>query len=372
MTADYCNWFLENYTKYRYVGKEAINIKKKIKRFGERKIKPNPREMFELYNSFCEQYKSDIFVRKTKKAPGIFATKGSYYLIFDYMGSRVPFAYISNRFRISDKNISEIVGVERDKKIKYYTDVLKYHSINIESSEDLLDVIENDKKQFVGFKTELGFFANSLVLLLLLVFIWAFSGFRNQLNLETSGVFGLSLGILGLIILNIVLYFLVGVKNNIYTMNIKTLKEMYKMEDSIKKNIKKLSMHSFKSYCMDIKENKRIKNYLIEPNYLLELNYYNNHVERLKYASTEKISSARPLFIVGLFATNFLLATMSTTVWAGLLNEDVSILNWILSMSVPLLLTIIPAIFSKKVRYIVFLISMISTLLVTFLFTLLF
>ena len=165
MTKKYFTWFLQNYDNYEYFGDEAMSIKRRLKRMSERTIAPSPQEAIEIYVSFFKLYNDDPYSEKSKYIDGIRAKKTEYCLMFrEPDNTPVSFAYKKELCGgVTEGELKEVLDAEKDRKIKYYTDMLDYHAKVMDNTKNVIDDVTESVRPHATDLTTVAFIFMAIV-----------------------------------------------------------------------------------------------------------------------------------------------------------------------------------------------------------------
>lgn len=299
MTKDYFMWFLKHYREYEYFGEEALSIKRRLARMSERTIPPSPQESIEIYVAFYKHYNGDIFSSKSKYIDGIRAKKADFYIMFRSQDNTpIPLAYMAEHGAVAEGDIKDAIIAERDRKTKYYSDIIEYHSGVMDTTERLIDDIYDRYRPHATDTTTAGFFFCAILFTAILACLFI-PEMQTMLGFEKAMIRYVAQGICGaLLLLFTVLGFVAGKKYS-YFANSRAI--MYQMEDfkkRIQKNISKLRKYDSQQVRKAMRSSKPAKPIIKDTDYNIELRYFGTSLELIKLRLEESSSFAKVLFYI--------------------------------------------------------------------------
>ena len=359
MTKKYFTWFLQNYDNYEFYGDEAMSIKRRLKRMSERTIAPSPQEAIEIYVSFFKLYNDDPYSEKSKYIDGIRAKKTEYCLMFrEPDNTPVSFAYKKELCGgVTEGELKDVLDAEKDRKIKYYTDMLDYHAKVMDNTKNVIDDVTESVRPHATDLTTVFFifmaivFGGLAVSIFLVQTVGDFFGFVTKdggsIKLSIHGY--VALGVCAaMFILYIALSCIAG-KKYAYYANSNLI--MYRMEDfekRIQKNITKLRKNDTQNIRLCLRNGKKIKPLIIDTDYNRELRYFGTSLELIKMQLEQKPKAVKVLFYFVMVFTVFATCFLAFNPLVDALNKkvDLEYLGYIFA-AIP---TIITALIGLKLK----------------------
>lgn len=352
MTKKYFTWFLQNYDNYEFYGDEAMSIKRRLKRMSERTIAPSPQEAIEIYVSFFKLYNDDPYSEKSKYIDGIRAKKTEYCLMFrEPDNTPVSFAYKKELCGgVTEGELKDVLDAEKDRKIKYYTDMLDYHAKVMDNTKNVIDDVTESVRPHATDVTTVFFifmaivFGGLAVSLFLVPTVGDFFGLKEK-NIHLYVALGVCAA---MFILYIALSCIAG-KKYAYYANSNLI--MYRMEDfekRIQKNITKLRKNDTQNIRLCLRNGKKIKPLIIDTDYNRELRYFGTSLELIKMQLEQKPKAVKVLFYFVMVFTVFATCFLAFNPLVDALNKkvDLEYLGYIFA-AVP---TIITALIGLKLK----------------------
>lgn len=352
MTKKYFTWFLQNYDNYEFYGDEAMSIKRRLKRMSERTIAPSPQEAIEIYVSFFKLYNDDPYSEKSKYIDGIRAKKTDYCLMFrEPDNTPVSFAYKKELCGgVTEGELKDVLDAEKDRKIKYYTDMLDYHAKVMDNTKNVIDDVTESVKPHATDLTTVFFiimaiiFGGLAVSLFIVPSVSEFFGFKEK-NIHTY----VALGVCGAMFILYVALSCIAGKKYAYYSNSNLI--MYRMEDfekRIQKNITKLRKNDTQNIRLCLRNGKKIKPLIIDTDYNRELRYFGTSLELIKMQLEQKPKAVKVLFYFVMVFTVFATCLLAFNPLVENLNKtvDLEYLSYIFA-AVP---TIITALIGLKLK----------------------
>ena len=352
MTKKYFTWFLQNYDNYEFYGDEAMSIKRRLKRMSERTIAPSPQEAIEIYVSFFKLYNDDPYSEKSKYIDGIRAKKTEYCLMFrEPDNTPVSFAYKKELCGgVTEGELKDVLDAEKDRKIKYYTDMLDYHAKVMDNTKNVIDDVTESVRPHATDVTTVFFiimaiiFGGLAVSLFLVQSVKDFFGFEDK-NIHTY----IALGVCGaMFILYIALSCIAGKKYAYYSNSNLIMYRMEDFEKRIQKNITKLRKNDTQNIRLCLRNGKKIKPLIVDTDYNRELRYFGTSLELIKMQLEQKPKAVKVLFYFVMVLTVFATCLLAFNPLVGYLNKtvDLEYLSYIFA-AVP---TIITALVGLKLK----------------------
>ena len=356
MTKKYFTWFLQNYDNYEYFGDEAMSIKRRLKRMSERTIAPSPQEAIEIYVSFFKLYNDDPYSAKSKFIDGIRAKKTDYCLMFrEPDNTPVSFAYKKELCGgVTEGELKDVLDAEKDRKIKYYSDMLDYHAKVMDNTKNVIDDVTDSVRPHATDLTTVAFVIFAIIFLgiaVSLLFVPAvadFFGFKNE-----DGKYGIhtfvALGLCGaLAILFIALACIAGKKYAYYSNSNLIMYRMEDFEKRIEKNITKLRKTDSQNIRLCLRNGKKIKPLIVDTDYNRELRYFGTSLELIKLQLEQKPKAVKVLYYVVMVFAVYVSCFLAFNPLVNVLNKtvDLDYLGYIFA-AIP---TIIAALVGVKLK----------------------
>ena len=359
MTKKYFTWFLQNYDNYEYFGDEAMSIKRRLKRMSERTIAPSPQEAIEIYVSFFKLYNDDPYSAKSKFIDGIRAKKTDYCLMFrEPDNTPVSFAYKKELCGgVTEGELKDVLDAEKDRKIKYYSDMLDYHAKVMDNTKNVIDDVTDSVRPHATDLTTVAFiifaiiFIGIAVSLLFVPAVAEFFGF--SINTESGTKYGIhtfvALGLCGaLAILFIALACIAGKKYAYYSNSNLIMYRMEDFEKRIEKNITKLRKTDSQNIRLCLRNGKKIKPLIVDTDYNRELRYFGTSLELIKLQLEQKPKAVKVLYYVVMVFAVYVSCFLAFNPLVNVLNKmvDLDYLGYIFA-AIP---TIIAALVGVKLK----------------------
>ena len=361
MTKKYFTWFLQNYDNYEYFGDEAISIRRRLKRMSERTIAPSPQEAIEIYVSFFKHYNDDPFSEKSKYIDGIRAKKTEYCLMFrEPDNTPVSFAYKKELCGgVTEGELKEVLDAEKERKIKYYTDMLDYHANVMDNTKNVIDDVTDSVAPhatdlttvvFILFAILFGGLAFSLYFVPM---VGKFFGMIPENGSKTETRLFVGLGVCGvLFILYIALSCIAGKKYAYYSNSNLIMYRMEDFEKRIEKNITKLRKNDSQNIRLCLRNGKKIKPLIVDTDYNRELRYFGTSLELIKLQLEQEPKAVKSLYYVIMVITTYAAGLLAFYPLLDTLNKttDIDYLLYIFA-AIPTLVFVIAGLKLKnKVR----------------------
>ena len=353
MTKKYFTWFLQNYDNYEYFGDEAMSIKRRLKRMSERTIAPSPQEAIEIYVSFFKLYNDDPYSAKSKFIDGIRAKKTDYCLMFrEPDNTPVSFAYKKELCGgVTEGELKDVLDAEKDRKIKYYSDMLDYHAKVMDNTKNVIDDVTDSVRPHATDLTTVAFIIFAIIFIgiaVSLLFVPAVADFFGfSINTESGTKYGIhtfvALGLCGaLAILFIALACIAGKKYAYYSNSNLIMYRMEDFEKRIEKNITKLRKTDSQNIRLCLRNGKKIKPYN------RELRYFGTSLELIKLQLEQKPKAVKVLYYVVMVFAVYVSCFLAFNPLVNVLNKtvDLDYLGYIFA-AIP---TIIAALVGVKLK----------------------
>lgn len=363
MTKKYFTWFLQNYDNYEYFGDEAMSIKRRLKRMSERTIAPSPQEAIEIYVSFFKLYNDDPYSEKSKFIDGIRAKKTEYCLMFrEPDNTPVSFAYKKELCGgVTEGELKDVLDAEKDRKIKYYTDMLDYHAKVMDNTKNVIDDVTESVRPHATDLTTVAFiimaiiFGGLAVSLFLIPSVGKFFGFiseedgKNVFSIHCYVALGLCAA---LFILYVALSCIAGKKYAYYSNSNLIMYRMEDFEKRIQKNITKLRKSDSQNIRLCLRNGKRIKPLIVDTDYNRELRYFGTSLELIKLQLEQKPKAVKVLFYFVMIFSVFVSCFLAFNPLVGYLNKtvDLEYLGYIFSAVPTVIVALIGLKLKNKVR----------------------
>ena len=361
MTKKYFTWFLQNYDNYEYFGDEAISIRRRLKRMSERTISPSPQEAIEIYVSFFKHYNDDPFSEKSKYIDGIRAKKTEYCLMFrEPDNTPVSFAYKKELCGgVTEGELKEVLDAEKERKIKYYTDMLDYHANVMDNTKNVIDDVTDSVAPHATDLTTVVFILFAILfgaLAFSLYFVPTVGKFfglvpENGSKAETRLFVGLGVCV-ALFILYIALSCIAGKKYAYYSNSNLIMYRMEDFEKRIEKNITKLRKNDSQNIRLCLRNGKKIKPLIVDTDYNRELRYFGTSLELIKLQLEQEPKAVKSLYYVIMVITTYAAGLLAFYPLLDKLNKttDIDYLLYIFAAIPTLVFTIAGLKLKNKVR----------------------
>lgn len=359
MTKKYFTWFLQNYDNYEYFGDEAMSIKRRLKRMSERTIAPSPQEAIEIYVSFFKLYNDDPYSAKSKFIDGIRAKKTDYCLMFrEPDNTPVSFAYKKELCGgVTEGELKDVLDAEKDRKIKYYSDMLDYHAKVMDNTKNVIDDVTDSVRPHATDLTTVAFIIFAIIFIgiaVSLLFVPAVADFLGfSINTESGTKYGIhtfvALGLCGaLAILFIALACIAGKKYAYYSNSNLIMYRMEDFEKRIEKNITKLRKTDSQNIRLCLRNGKKIKPLIVDTDYNRELRYFGTSLELIKLQLEQKPKAVKVLYYVVMAFAVYVSCFLAFNPLVNVLNKtvDLDYLGYIFA-AIP---TIIAALVGVKLK----------------------
>ncbi len=359
MTKKYFTWFLQNYDNYEYFGDEAMSIKRRLKRMSERTIAPSPQEAIEIYVSFFKLYNDDPYSAKSKFIDGIRAKKTDYCLMFrEPDNTPVSFAYKKELCGgVTEGELKDVLDAEKDRKIKYYSDMLDYHAKVMDNTKNVIDDVTDSVRPHATDLTTVAFIIFAIIFIgiaVSLLFVPAVADFFGfSINTESGTKYGIhtfvALGLCGaLAILFIALACIAGKKYAYYSNSNLIMYRMEDFEKRIEKNITKLRKTDSQNIRLCLRNGKKIKPLIVDTDYNRELRYFGTSLELIKLQLEQKPKAVKVLYYVVMAFAVYVSCFLAFNPLVNVLNKtvDLDYLGYIFA-AIP---TIIAALVGVKLK----------------------
>lgn len=359
MTKKYFTWFLQNYDNYEYFGDEAMSIKRRLKRMSERTIAPSPQEAIEIYVSFFKLYNDDPYSAKSKFIDGIRAKKTDYCLMFrEPDNTPVSFAYKKELCGgVTEGELKDVLDAEKDRKIKYYSDMLDYHAKVMDNTKNVIDDVTDSVRPHATDLTTVAFIIFAIIFIgiaVSLLFVPAVADFFGfSINTESGTKYGIhtfvALGLCGaLAILFIALACIAGKKYAYYSNSNLIMYRMEDFEKRIEKNITKLRKTDSQNIRLCLRNGKKIKPLIVDTDYNRELRYFGTSLELIKLQLEQKPKAVKVLYYVVMVFAVYVSCFLAFNPLVNVLNKtvDLDYLGYIFA-AIP---TIIAALVGVKLK----------------------
>ena len=329
-----------------------MSIKRRLKRMSERTIAPSPQEAIEIYVSFFKLYNDDPYSEKSKYIDGIRAKKTDYCLMFrEPDNTPVSFAYKKELCGgVTEGELKDVLDAEKDRKIKYYTDMLDYHAKVMDNTKNVIDDVTESVRPHATDLTTVFFiimaiiFGGLAVSLFIVPSVGEFFGFKEK-NIHTY----VALGVCGAMFILYVALSCIAGKKYAYYSNSNLI--MYRMEDfekRIQKNITKLRKNDTQNIRLCLRNGKKIKPLIVDTDYNRELRYFGTSLELIKMQLEQKPKAVKVLFYFVMVFTVYVACFLAFNPLVDALNKtvDLEYLGYIFA-AVP---TIITALIGIKLK----------------------
>ena len=364
MTKKYFTWFLQNFDNYEYFGDEAMSIRRRLKRMSERTIAPSPQEAIEIYVSFFKLYNDDPYSAKSKFIDGIRAKKTDYCLMFrEPDNTPVSFAYKKELCGgVTEGELKDVLDAEKDRKIKYYSDMLDYHAKVMDNTKNVIDDVTDSVSPHATDLTTVAFFIFAIIFggisvsLLFVPAVVKFFGLAEvgaddklTYNVHTFVALGLCAALL---VLFIVLGCIAGKKYAYYSNSNLIMYRMEDFEKRIQKNITKLRKTDSQNIRLCLRNGKKIKPLIVDTDYNRELRYFGTSLELIKLQLEQKPKAVKVLYYIVMVFSVYVTCLLGFTPLVNVLNKtyELNFLGYIFA-AVPTVITALIAIKLKnKVR----------------------
>ena len=361
MTKKYFTWFLQNYDNYEYFGDEAISIRRRLKRMSERTIAPSPQEAIEIYVSFFKHYNDDPFSEKSKYIDGIRAKKTEYCLMFrEPDNTPVSFAYKKELCGgVTEGELKEVLDAEKERKIKYYTDMLDYHANVMDNTKNVIDDVTDSVAPHATDLTTVVFilfailFGGLAVSLYFVPVVGEFFGLIPENGSKTETRLFVGLGVCGaLFILYVALSCIAGKKYAYYSNSNLIMYRMEDFEKRIEKNITKLRKNDSQNIRLCLRNGKKIKPLIVDTDYNRELRYFGTSLELIKLQLEQEPKAVKSLYYVIMVITTYAAGLLAFYPLLDTLNKttDIDYLLYIFAAIPTLIFAIAGLKLKNKVR----------------------
>ncbi|MBP5445241.1 MAG: hypothetical protein J6Y28_03625 [Acholeplasmatales bacterium] len=381
MTKKYFTWFLKNYDNYEYFGDEAMSIRRRLKRMSERTIAPSPQEAIEIYVSFFKLYNDDPYSEKSKYIDGIRAKKTDFCLMFrEPDNTPVSFAYKKELCGgVTEGELKDVLDAEKERKIKYYSDMLDYHANVMENTKNVIEDVTDSVSPHATDLTTVAFIFLAIIfggLAIALFFVPAVGDFFGLVkkNAEGKNEFGVDcyvgLGLCGVLFILYVALSCIAGKKYAYYSNSNLI--MYRMEDfekRIQKNITKLRKNDSQQIRLCLRNGKKIKPLIVDTDYNRELRYFGTSLELIKMQLEQEPKAVKVLYyfvmVISVYAVGFLSFNPLSDYLKRAASEDVAEFLPFIFAAIPTIIMILVALKLKnKVRAWKVFVSIILTILI--------
>ena len=363
MTKKYFTWFLQHYDDYEYFGDEAISIRRRLKRMSERTIAPSPQEAIEIYVSFFKHYNDDPFSSKSKYIDGIRAKKTEYCLMFrEADNTPVSFAYKKELCGgVTEGELKDVLDSEKERKIKYYSDMLDYHANVMDNTKNVIDDVTDSVRPHATDVTTFIFFMFAIlfVAIAVLLFVPSVGSFFGLVTEDAEGknVFDIhtyiALGLCaGLFVLYVALSCIAGKKYAYYSNSNLIMYRMEDFEKRIEKNITKLRKNDSQNIRLCLRNGKKIKPLISDTDYNRELRYFGTSLELIKLQLEQEPKAVKTLYYFVLVFTTYVVGLLAFYPLLDFLNKstDIDYLSYIFA-AIPTIIVILAGLKLKnKVR----------------------
>ena len=347
----------------------------------ERTIAPSPQEAIEIYVSFFKLYNDDPYSEKSKYIDGIRAKKTDYCLMFrEPDNTPVSFAYKKELCGgVTEGELKDVLDAEKERKIKYYSDMLDYHANVMENTKNVIEDVTDSVRPHATDLTTVAFVIFAILFGALAVSIFFFPtvgeffGFVSK-NEEGKNVFGVEcyvgLGLcLALTILYIALSCIAGKKYAYYANSNMIMYRMEDFEKRIQKNITKLRKNDSQQIRLCLRNGKKIKPLIVDTDYNRELRYFGTSLELIKLQLEQEPKAVKYLYyfvmIITVYAAGFLAFNPLSDYLKRKASEDVAVFLPFIFAAIPTIIMILVALKLKnKVRAWKVFVSIIATLLI--------
>ena len=329
MTKKYFTWFLQNYDNYEFYGDEAMSIKRRLKRMSERTIAPSPQEAIEIYVSFFKLYNDDPYSEKSKYIDGIRAKKTEYCLMFrEPDNTPVSFAYKKELCGgVTEGELKDVLDAEKDRKIKYYTDMLDYHAKVMDNTKNVIDDVTESVRPHATDVTTVFFIIMAIIFGGLAVSLFLVQSVKDFFGFEDKSIHTyIALGVCGAMFILYVALSCIAGKKYAYYSNSNLI--MYRMEDfekRIQKNITKLRKNDTQNIRLCLRNGKKIKPLIVDTDYNRELRYFGTSLELIKMQLEQKPKAVKVLFYFVMVFTVFATCLLAFNPLVGYLNKTVDL-----------------------------------------------
>ncbi len=342
MTKKYFTWFLQNYDNYEYFGDEAISIRRRLKRMSERTIAPSPQEAIEIYVSFFKHYNDDPFSEKSKYIDGIRAKKTEYCLMFrEPDNTPVSFAYKKELCGgVTEGELKDVLDAEKERKIKYYSDMLDYHANVMDNTKNVIDDVTDSVAPHATDVTTLAFVFFALVFGALAATIFLVPQVGKFFGLVSEGEGGknvydirtyVALGLCGALFILFVALSCIAGKKYAYYSNSNLI--MYRMEDfekRIEKNITKLRKNDSQNIRLCLRNGKKIKPLIVDTDYNRELRYFGTSLELIKMQLEQEPKAVKTLYYAIMVITTYAAGLLAFYPLCDVLNKTSDQIDYLL------------------------------------------
>ena len=364
MTKKYFTWFLQNYDNYEYFGEEAISIRRRLKRMSERTIAPSPQEAIEIYVSFFKLYNDDPYSEKSKYIDGIRAKKTEFCLMFrEPDNTPVSFAYKKELCGgVTEGELKDVLDAEKERKIKYYSDMLDYHAGVMDNTKNVIDDVTDSVSPHATDVTTVAFiilailFGGIAAALFLVPAVGEFFGFITK-NAEDKNVFTVNcfvaLGLAcGLFILYIALSCIAGKKYAYYSNSNLIMYRMEDFEKRIQKNITKLRKNDSQNIRLCLRNGKKIKPLIVDTDYNRELRYFGTSLELIKIQLEQEPKAVKTLYYFVFVLTVYVASFLAFNPLLDVLKRtnDITYLGYIFAGIPTVIAALVGIKFKNKVR----------------------
>lgn len=360
MTKKYFTWFLQNFDNYEYFGDEALSIRRRLKRMSERTIAPSPQEAIEIYVSFFKLYNDDPYSEKSKFIDGIRAKKTDYCLMFrEPDNTPVSFAYKKELCGgVTEGELKDVLDAEKDRKIKYYSDMLDYHAKVMDNTKNVIDDVTDSVGPHATDLTTVAFIIFAIIfggLAISLLFVPAVANFLGYTSEGDAGKIEYSVHIfvaLGLccavFVLFVVLSCIAGKKYAYYSNSNLIMYRMEDFEKRIQKNITKLRKTDSQNIRLCLRNGKKIKPLIVDTDYNRELRYFGTSLELIKLQLEQKPKAVKVIYYIVIVFSVYVSCLLAFTPLLNALNKmaEIDFLGYIFA-AVP---TIIAALIGLKMK----------------------
>ena len=353
MTKKYFTWFLQHYENYDYFGDDAISIRRRLKRMSERTIAPSPQEAIEIYVQFFKLYNDDPYSEKSKYIDGIRAKKTEYCLMFrEPDNTPVSFAYKKELCGgVTEGELKDVLDAEKERKIKYYSDMLDYHASVMDNTKNVIDDVTDSVSPHATDLTTVAFiilaiiFGALAVSLFFVPVVGKFFGFikevdgKNQFQLHCYIALGLCVATF---ILYIALSCIAGKKYAYYSNSNLIMYRMEDFEKRIQKNITKLRKNDSQNIRLCLRNGKKIKPLIVDTDYNRELRYFGTSLELIKLQLEQEPKAVKLVYYFTMILTVYVASFLAFNPLVDVLNKsnDIDYLGYIFA-GIPTVIAII-------------------------------
>ena len=364
MTKKYFTWFLQNFDNYEYYGDEALSIRRRLKRMSERTIAPSPQEAIEIYVSFFKLYNDDPYSEKSKFIDGIRAKKTDYCLMFrEPDNTPVSFAYKKELCGgVTEGELKDVLDAEKDRKIKYYSDMLDYHAKVMDNTKNVIDDVTDSVGPHATDLTTVAFIIFAIIfggLAISLLFVPAVANFLGYTSEGDAGKIEYSVHIfvaLGLccavFILFVVLSCIAGKKYAYYSNSNLIMYRMEDFEKRIQKNITKLRKTDSQNIRLCLRNGKKIKPLIVDTDYNRELRYFGTSLELIKIQLEQEPKAVKTLYYFVFVLTVYVASFLAFNPLLDVLKRtnDITYLGYIFAGIPTVIAALVGIKFKNKVR----------------------